>query len=363
MQQSVQRCSAALFGVAFIGASVVSACDSQASSDYQGESLLTLQGSVTIGETAVEGELVPALAFMLNNESISVVDVEVNGDFPSSFTLNVFDPPPAHRIGDLAQYPGEPRGCLGLITAVPAVHEVEPAFASLINIMRGSDGAGGVGGGVAGNGGAAAGPCPIDAEWCPDEGECRREHYLCPDQETCNAANDYNGFRGCTLEASEGDPDLAKGLFERFAGMSENYAILYLEEAAPAGSWPAYYYSDDGAIPAGYSLLEITPFEDAPDGHNQVRDRCEWLAEESALQQVFERFEGAISQDEIRFCDTDPRATGSPHCVEYARAIQRAIAQRDCPLDEVTIRVVRDPSNTPINVRIGKNLGFGGGDR
>lgn len=364
------------FGVAFLAASLLSACDTQASNEYRGESLLTLQGSVEIMQATVEGPLVPAIAFITEGESISILDVAVDGMFPSSFTLNVFDPPPAHVIGDFAvfgngyQLPGEPRGTWGFITAVPPDHRDTFPLAtgpSIIGRSGGEGGSGGAagGGGSGGSGGSGQDTCFLEAEWCTPSGECRREHYECPnDQARGCSVHAENEFVACALTHSEGDPELGVDVFERFAGMSENYAVLYLEDEAPAGSWVAHFFSDDGAIPAGYSLIEITVLDGSAQaqGRDLLRGQCERLAEDTAIQRIFEQHSGSVPREQIAECAWLRHEENPPSfCADFEIQEARALAERDCPFDDFVMRRVHDPANTPINVRIGPNLGFENG--
>jgi hypothetical protein len=70
------------------------ACEAQVSPEYRGEALLTIAGSVEIDRDRDRGTLMPALAFH-NSESsdLRIMDVDVEGEFPSDFTLPVDEPP------------------------------------------------------------------------------------------------------------------------------------------------------------------------------------------------------------------------------------------------------------------------------
>lgn len=206
--------------------------------------------------------------------------------------------------------------------------------------------------------------CFLDVEWCTQGGNCRVELYECSNAQGC-AIHFDNDFVNCTLTGSHGDPELRVDVFDRFAGMSENYVVLYLEDEAPAGSWVAHQFSDDGAIPAGYSLIELSVIDDIAEsqGRDLLRDQCEDLAADTAIQRVVEAHGGSISRDQITECEWLRYEENPPaYCAEYTQQELRAQAERDCPFDEFVMRRVHNPANTPINVRIGQNLGFGGGE-
>src|SRR5687768_1001308 len=103
-----------------LAAVVLAGCDRQVDSDYQGEPLLRIRGNVTIPLGLEGGDLVPAIAFNAVSskrrdqrcgndfpyDHVQIVDVGVTGDFPSNFTLDVFDPPPDEALWE--PVPGGP---------------------------------------------------------------------------------------------------------------------------------------------------------------------------------------------------------------------------------------------------------------
>jgi hypothetical protein len=119
----VRGCAAAVSWVAGLSLAF-SACDLQASPEFRGQSLLTVRGSVTIAEDHTRGELVPALAFV-NRETgeVHVLDVAVQGEFPSDFRIDVFTPPSPETLTQQTDFgDDEPRIALGYITAVTEDH-------------------------------------------------------------------------------------------------------------------------------------------------------------------------------------------------------------------------------------------------
>jgi hypothetical protein len=80
--------------IAFAGA-----CDSQTTSDYKGEKLATLKGTVSTevgAATSAELALLYPAVFPSNWTDMHWVNrVPVTGSFPSSFTLDLYAPPPS----------------------------------------------------------------------------------------------------------------------------------------------------------------------------------------------------------------------------------------------------------------------------
>jgi hypothetical protein len=99
-------------------------CDAQVSPRFTGEALLTITGSVQIQQPDHGDLVVPALAFWIPSKGeVRIQDVEVQGEFPSDFRLDVYEPPPTEAYFEATrQGSGEPRMAAGYITAVAADH-------------------------------------------------------------------------------------------------------------------------------------------------------------------------------------------------------------------------------------------------
>jgi hypothetical protein len=92
-------------------------CEAQVGEGYRGEAILTLQGSVELGDGAA-ADLVPVLAFRTEAGYV-LVDTHVEGEFPAHFRLSVFDPPPlAATKLELGVSPG-------ILTVMPRNHPSE----------------------------------------------------------------------------------------------------------------------------------------------------------------------------------------------------------------------------------------------
>lgn len=73
------------------------ACDGLAPPEYRGEPLLSVRGSITsVTGEKLDPRLVPAVAWMDDGDDARFLlqDVDVRGDFPANFTLNMLEPPP-----------------------------------------------------------------------------------------------------------------------------------------------------------------------------------------------------------------------------------------------------------------------------
>jgi len=68
------------------------ACNSYGGSDYPGEPIAVIRGSVEPSELRAALLLVDTPAE--GPDPVGLVDVETEGGFPASFTLNLYEPPP-----------------------------------------------------------------------------------------------------------------------------------------------------------------------------------------------------------------------------------------------------------------------------
>lgn len=102
--------------------------DGQAGANYRGEPLLSMEGVVASSSAALIENLVPALAIMKNSFVVNPDEPmtthflrgEVEGTFPSAFTLRIYEPPPSETLTVLV--PGEPGVALAALTAVSPQH-------------------------------------------------------------------------------------------------------------------------------------------------------------------------------------------------------------------------------------------------
>ena len=97
-------------------------CDSQAPSDYQGDALGTIHGTIRNQAASAPGAAEVVLLWHLETEDDQEVPVavrtEVEGSFPASFTLDLFEPPPEETYGQLDglnDNPSEHRAAMAMI--------------------------------------------------------------------------------------------------------------------------------------------------------------------------------------------------------------------------------------------------------
>lgn len=197
-----------------VAAAVVSLCScGTEGSDPQRGPLLTVRGNVALSQRPVSKQLVPALMFTpyVTNWGFTqyIVSGEMEGAFPSDFTLRVYDHLPHEALTVLVR--GEPAIAIGGITAVAREH---PRW-----LEWSSDGSG-------------------HSVVCSDQGECVIPSRACPDAkaETCLG----------TIAAGKdwGDHGIAGG-----------FMVLYLAEPALAGGVYSQFFAMGEEIPAGYSVI------------------------------------------------------------------------------------------------------------
>jgi hypothetical protein len=263
------RCATALSCAAGLSLAL-SACDLQASPDFRGQSLLTVHGRVTIAEDHTSGPLVPALAFVnRENGEIQVLDVAVQGEFPSDFRIDVFTPPSPQTFMQLTDFgENEPRVALGYISAVTEDHPDSFLFATNTSAEIRPTGCTGCE--------LECDPvrgCAETQEWCSDEQHthCYSETTICPEPQS--------PLEDCRVE-TEGDPTLKEPAWRFFAGFSQNYAIAYLMGPAPAGSGTAAVLGAPSGLSRGYQLLRVR--ENTAELQAEY-DECSARADQSAL--------------------------------------------------------------------------------
>lgn len=83
-------------------ASSLFACSSQVQSDYQGEPVATLRGKVVAKKASLESDVSAAIVWSTVRPEFFGERVDVQGSFPASFSLNLFEAPPAEA--ELATY-------------------------------------------------------------------------------------------------------------------------------------------------------------------------------------------------------------------------------------------------------------------
>lgn len=238
------------------------ACDPQASPFFRGVPLLTVNGSVSIAENHTRGSLQPALAFVnYERGEVRIMEVGVQGRFPSDFRIDIFSPPDDESLMTPEGFEGEAQFALGYITAVTADHPESYAFggatSSAVSATSCSDQ-----------------ECRSTATYCTqDEKRCYKETVVCPSMDSPP--------EDCKVE-SEGDRGIKDPTWRSVAGFSQNYAVVYLKRAAPAGSVVAAGFGAPQGLAAGYHLMRTivaTPELEAEREECVARAEAESLAE------------------------------------------------------------------------------------
>jgi hypothetical protein len=345
--------------LALLGAlSTLFGCDRQVDTKYQGESLLTIRGNVVIPSQFEGRELVPALtweAFSLVDgryeRHTEIMDVEVEGEFPSKFTLLIFNPPPATAIKDFE--PEELPMAKGYITAVYSSHpkaiQEEDFFCSTEDPRIENT--------------VYHVTCPyspnapgiVSPDTADDLSNCIMQSIdlsTCIMQSfDCTVPADFAGgsqtLNDCTLLGTEGIESLA------FAGYSQNIVIFYFPSPVSADTETAFGYNEGKAIKAGYHLYRIHPESLVSFGTNEedmivIRD-CNTKKEEIAAE-LYNKEHGTY------FTAAQLSDKSHPGYWDFRRARLEAKRIADCydPFDtDPYYTPIENPETTPVSIELG----------
>jgi len=314
-------------------------CDAQAGEPYRGEPLLTMWGSVELAlEVENEDALVPTLAFRGDNDTLYLAEADVEGAFPAEFTLNVYEPPPEGALVSLGDYhEPRPRLALGYIAAV------RPETPDVFQFTTGSSSSNECWWDVA----TQLQACEEIHRWCNrDETACYTEVVFCPD--SIGHPDD------CTVEV-EGDPMLKLGLYESFAGLSENYIVVWLDEPAAPYSYIAYALGErEEGLAQGYHLFSVT---DASEEQKEAEEVCMAQVRALSTDRTNQRFGTSYTQQELSsLCEEEQPCEHEELYAAHRKAEYAAEIELDCPSDDNVITRVASPAQERISVRIGPDL-------
>lgn len=246
---------------------LLAACDAQVSPAYRGEALLTMTGKVEIQDDPTEGTLIPALAWMNNKKSeIDISEVEVEGEFPSKFTIHVYDPPPDELLQPVSDDDDSVLGAAAYITAVTEKHPASVRYAS-----NGNSTASGTG--CAGDDcSCGAQGCISITELCTADGtSCYKETRTCPRVDSPP--------EDCEVTHS-GDESITESPWKHFAGLSQNYAIIYVTKAISKDSDLGWKFGLKVGLEKGYSLVAL---RELTDDELSEQAQCEQQATDDAV--------------------------------------------------------------------------------
>jgi hypothetical protein len=272
-------------------------CDAQVGQGYSGEPLLSLRGTVVLAEPRAF-DLVPAVAFA-QIPNYTLLDTEVQGQFPAEFRLDLLEPPPQSA---LIPYPSDEPGTMGSIGigSIVVVPRQHPRLIPMLSTTGSIDECD-----------EEAASCTWHTESCTEDGRCFQRTRECVKEkcglaatsgdaaiaelggqwsssyiqcltnacltsvQTCRAGNEcYREIRKCDLNrasnittiwssgvyetcqttSESGDASIAE--FQFLEQVAHGYQVLYLTHAT---TFPAV-----GKLEPGYHLLEtVQPSDEA----------------------------------------------------------------------------------------------------
>ena len=336
----------------------VSGCGSQASPEYRGDALLTLTGSVHLQEGSSNDRLLPTLAFEGPYGRWRVVETDVEGEFPASFTLRVFEPPPDEMMLDLRELGlDEPRLATAYITAARPDHETRFAIPNNVSIYADC---------------AGLGPCTrVRRDACSIDAERSENHdgfdpsYCYAEIRDCGYEIDYDELevsaRECEVVETLGVEALAVRPEERFAGFAQRHRVVYFEGDVSADSFTARLLGLPGGASRGYHVLEEHTRSDAEVAEAQ-------MCLEAAQALGVERYLTAHPELD---CERVPETDESGSYIEcadpdteldFAADVVQAQSELDCPpFGDRTFHPV-DTAAEPLDIDVGDeqpDFGFG----
>jgi hypothetical protein len=206
---------------ALVVVTVLGACGDGAEVDSRGEPLLTLHANLPTTVSTYSTTLIPALGFTayITNwgHKSYVIKGDLDGDFPGSFTLRIYDPLPEDAL--LTMTKGEPALAMGGITAVAPDHPL------WLQWTRDASGNGRV---------------------CSDAGDCG-----VPVKQDCSNSSADDGPSNCITT-------VVSGRTWGDHGYARNYLVLYLASPAPAGGVYSTFFAGGAEIPAGYNVVRYS---------------------------------------------------------------------------------------------------------
>lgn len=226
--------------VLFVLLPLLASCESRVDDEYRGSSLLHIEGRVVIADAEAGDDLIPALAFPSHHGTL-FVDVDVRGDFPNNFSLDVYEPPPASAIYSSDDSPLIPQGthlAIAYITAMPRNHPDRMVLAKEVYSVPNSE-----------LPACATTPaCDHVERWCVDE-----------QQLDCRLVGLPSCDGDCQPVLSEGNQSiqLNDDTPGSFAGLSERHVLLWTRDGMSKSSIWLSVLGVKEDLPPGYSLIAL----------------------------------------------------------------------------------------------------------
>jgi hypothetical protein len=258
----------------------IAACDAQVPTAYRGEALLTMTGKVEIQDDPTEGRLIPALAWVEYERSqIEISEVEVEGEFPSSFTIHVYDPPSDDMLKPVSDDDDSVLGAAAYITAVTEKHPEAVRFASSSSATAS---------------GCAGDDCSCGEQGCISVSEaCTADGTSCyKETKTCPRVDSPPG--DCEITHS-GDEELTQSPWKHFAGLSQNYAIVYVTDAISKNSDLGWKLGLNVGLEKGYNLVALRELND---DERAEQAHCEQDATDEAVAYFNDKLGNPAKTDE-----------------------------------------------------------------
>jgi hypothetical protein len=361
-----------------VGMLVLAACGQQAGGDYRGEPLLRMRGQAVVSALTGGQAIEPALCFFLadlpqapvfdpnklpaailehltiGGESIidvpahrhgrmatHILDVESRGTFPAQFDVDVYLPPPSSGLSS-PSLAGEPRWAAGFVCAVPADHPaVTFPFAH----------------GGKGNVDGSRFDYAVASLTTP---RFYHEAYECP------VGTLPQFVKSVCSKTSAGDPSLAyefpsngEHRSESVLGIAYDFEVLYLDQAAPPGSYTAWKWGAANGLSAGYHLIQTVPLvPGVPPDNVECMAAASRAAELLNGEMYGARIKQVFGDDYSYNALTAYRADGGsvlelPEDIFLgARENEARLHMQHCPLKP---RTELNPSAAPLSIDIASN--------
>src|SRR4029079_11630268 len=133
-------------------------------------------------------------------------------------------------------------------------------------------------------------------------------------------------------------------------GLSENYAVVYLQESAPAHTWTANILgAAKKGLDQGYHLLELS---DGGDARDEAANDCKNEAGKLAAKRYNAAHDSSFNADDLESDECGPQFAPCPEDAADAWELLREKAQveLECPLTELLIEPVAHPESERITV-------------